>query len=117
MNLHQLPGIYESEKIETIEDGKPTNETVQPGIFTFTRDNRLSVVSASNQTVMAYVGSYRTEGEILKIQIDSCVFREMEGTEITRRILKLNETHLILEVVSLKSKTRSVLTWRRKISL
>ncbi len=48
MNSQNLPGIYESESIVTTDrHGANVPETVLPGMFTFTRDGRLSVVSAS----------------------------------------------------------------------
>jgi hypothetical protein len=117
MNYQELPGIYESEKIESSSEGVPTDEMVRPGMFTFTRDGRLSVVSASNKMVMAYAGSYTVENDALKIAIESCVYREMEGTAITRRILSFDGTRLVLEAVGSKGKERSVLTWKKKIAL
>lgn len=117
LNYHELPGIYELEKIETDKDGVFAEETVRPGMFTFTRDGRLSVVSASDMKVMAYVGSYTAEGGVLKICVESCVHREMEGTTITRSILRFDDTHLVLEAIGSKSKERSVLTWKKKFPL
>lgn len=117
MKYRELPGIYESENIESSNEGVPIDEIVRPGMFTFTRDGRLSVVSASNKKVMAYVGSYRVEDDVLKIAIESCVYRDMEGTTITRRILRFDGKHLVLEAVGSKSKERSVLTWKKKIPL
>lgn len=117
MKYRELPGIYESEKIETDKKGVPVDEIVRPGMFTFTCDGRLSVVSASNVMVMAYVGSYWIEDDELKIAIESCVYREMEGKTITRRILRFDGTYLVLEAVGSISKERSVLTWKKKIPL
>jgi hypothetical protein len=112
-----LPGIYELERIESDKDGTPIAETARPGMFTFTRDGRLSVVSASDLMVMAYTGSYRIENDALKIDVESCVYREMEGKTITRKILSIDDSHLVLEAVSTKSTERSVLTWKKKLPL
>lgn len=86
-------------------------------MFTFTRDGRLSVVSASNLFVMAYTGSYTVENELLKIGVESCNHREMEGKTITRKILNFDGSVLVLEAVSSQSPERSVLTWKKKIPL
>ena len=117
MKYKNLPGIYELERIESDKDGAPVAETSRPGMFTFTRDGRLSVVSASNLMVMAYTGSYRVEDDVLKIDVESCVYREMEGKTITRKILSFDDSHLVLEAVSSKSTGRSVLTWKKKLPL
>ena len=73
-------------------------------------------------TILDDPGSYGRvitgpEGDVLKIKIDSCVHREMEGTEITRKILRLDEMYLALEAIGAKSRQRTVLTWKRKLSL
>lgn len=117
MKYKNLPGIYELERIESDKGGTPVAEISRPGMFTFTRDGRLSVVSASNLSVMAYAGSYRIEGDAIKISVESCVQREMEGKTITRRIMSFDESRLTLEAVSSKSTERSVLTWKKKIPL
>ena len=114
MNYDTLAGIYESERIETDKEGVPVAETVRPGMFTFLPGGRLSVVSASDKTVMAYVGLYVVEGDTLMISVESCVFREMEGTVIKRRIVQFDGTVLVLEAIGSVSKERSLLTWRKK---
>ena len=117
MKYRELPGVYESESIVTDKDGAPVAESVRPGMFTFTADGRLSVVSASDRHVMAYVGSYEVEGDVLKIAVESCVFREMEGRRITRKILAFDGSRLVLEALGSQSKERSVLTWKKKVPL
>lgn len=117
LKYKNLPGIYELEHIRSDKGGTPVAETSRPGMFTFTRDGRLSVVSASNLSVMAYTGSYRIEGDVLKIDVESCVRREMEGKTIARKILSFDESRLVLEAVSSKSTERSVLTWKKKLPL
>jgi hypothetical protein len=117
MNIQHLPGIYELESLITDKAGVPIEDAARPSMFTFTRDGRLSVVSASQISVMAYVGSYKVEGDVLKIQVDSCVVRELEGTEMSRKILRLNSTHLVLEALGAKSGLHSVLSWKKKVSL
>ena len=112
-----LPGVYESERIETDQEGLPVDETVRPGMVTFTRDGRLSVVSASDKMVMAYVGSYEVEGDALRIRVETCMFRELEGTVLTRRIVSFDGSRLVLEAVGAKSKQRSLLTWKKKLPL
>jgi hypothetical protein len=103
--------------IETTVEGVPIQEEVLPGLFTFTPDGRLSVVSASKDSVMAYAGRYTVEGDVLSIRVDSCVVREVENTVITRKILEFDGTRLVLEAVGVKSKQRSVLTWKKKFPL
>lgn len=117
MKYKELPGVYESESIVTDKDGVPVDESVRPGMYTFTPDGRLSVVSATDRHVMAYVGSYEVEGDALKIAVESCVFREMEGRRITRKILGFDGSRLVLEAIGSESKERSVLTWKKKLPL
>lgn len=117
MKYKNLPGIYELQHIQSEKNGAPVPETARPGMFTFTRDGRLSVVSASDLSVMAYTGSYNVEDDALKIGIESCVHREMEGKTITRRILSFDDSLLVLEAVSSKAPERSILTWKKKIPL
>lgn len=117
MKYDNLPGIYELERIESEKNGVPIDESARSGMFTFTRDGRLCVVSASNLSVMAYAGSYRVENDVLKIGVESCVQRELEGKTITRKIISFDEKLLVLEAVSSKSPEKSLLTWKKKTSL
>ena len=117
MKYKNLPGIYELQRIESEKNGVPVDETARAGMFTFTRDGRLSVVCASNLSVMAYTGSYRVENDVLKIDVDSCVHREMEGKAIARKILSFDDAVLVLEAVSSKSREKSILTWKKKMPL
>jgi len=117
MKYESLPGIYELESIFSDQHGKPITEIVQPSMFTFTRNGRLSVVCISDLTVMAYVGGYEVKDDILKISVDSSMYREMEGTVITRKILKFDDRKLVLEAIGSKSGDRSILTWNRTVAL
>jgi hypothetical protein len=117
MKYESLPGIYELESISSNQNGRPVTEIVQPSMFTFTRNGRLSVVCISDFTVMAYVGSYEVKDDVLKISVDSSMYREMEGTVITRKILKFDGGKLVLEAIGSKSGDRSILTWNRAIAL
>lgn len=117
MKYQELPGIYRAEGIETKKEGVPVDITVRPGMITFTRAGRMSVVSASTMGVMAYVGSYKIEADVLKIAIESCVHRGLEGKTITRKILSFDGTRLALEVVEAEASMRSVLAWTKEVPL
>jgi hypothetical protein len=117
MKYETLPGIYELESISSDLNGKTVAETVLPSMFTFTRNRRLSVVCVSDLTVMAYVGGYEVKDDVLKISVDSSMYREMEGTIITRKILKFDDKQLVLEAIGSKSGGKSVLTWNKTITL
>lgn len=117
-DLELLYGIYELEKIESTVDGKITSEHAKSGMFVFTRENRLSVVSGSNNWVMAYTGSFQIKDDILFIKTESCVVREQEDTTITRKILKLDKEYLMLESKRTGQQASFThLTWKKKISL
>ncbi len=110
-NLDLLYGIYRLSKIESKINGLPTGEKANDGMFVFTRDNQLSVVSGSNEWVMAYTGNFEIKDNIIYIDIKSCVTRDMEGTRIQRKIVKLDGINLVLDV-SGSDKSKSVqISW------
>jgi hypothetical protein len=117
MKYENFPGVYELESILTDREGVEVPEKSQFGMFTFTRDLKLSVVSASDIMVMAYAGTYTIQDEILKIFIKSSVYRDMENTEVQRMIKFFDGKKLILEAVGKKSGLRSILTWSKTVSL
>jgi hypothetical protein len=116
-NIDLLYGIYEMHKIETTHNGVPTSERVNSGMFTFTRDNRLGVVSGSNESVMAYSASFEVKDDTVFIHVEACNIREREGTTMTRKILKLDGTWLTLEAANADKGRRSEISWKKKISL
>lgn len=118
LNPELLYGIYELQKIESTVDGKITPEHAKSGMFVFTRENRLSVVSGSNEWVMAYTGTFEIKEDTLFIKTESCVVREQECMTITRKILKLDGENLMLESKrGSNPKDFTQLTWKKKISL
>lgn len=112
-----LFGIYELSKIECFEKGKPTSEIANAGMFVFTRDHKLSVVSGSSEWVMAYTGTFELKGEMISIRVKSCVVREMEGTTITRKILAMDGESLVLDASGSNIDKRTEISWRKIQSL
>lgn len=116
-NVDNLFGIYELAKIESFENGQKTNEVANAGMFVFTRDKKLSVVSGSNEWVMAYTGSFEVKDDLIEIQVKSCVVREMEGTTITRKILVLDGKSLMLDASGSNKTKKTEISWKKTISL
>lgn len=116
-NIERLFGVYEMHMIKTTLNGKPTSERVKSGMFVFTRDNRLAVVSGTNESVMAYGGSFEVKDDTFFIHAESCNRREREGTTMTRKILKLDGTWLTLVVVNAEKGMRAEINWKKKLSL
>lgn len=116
MNKENIYGVFELVSIQTYENGNQTSDKAKSGLFTFMRNDFLSVVSGSDEWVMAYTGSFDIVEDVLLIKVMSCVVREMEATTIKRRIVKLNEKDLILESLGSDGK-RSLITWKKMASL
>ena len=116
MNLELLYGVYELQKIENFVNGEKTSLTATSGMFTFTRDHRVSVVSGSNEWVMAYVGSFEVKNTHLLMKAEACVKRELEGTILTREIIKLDGEWLVLKSANQEG-GYTELSWKKKISL
>ena len=116
-NIEFLYGVYEMHKIETTQNGELTSERVTSGMFVFTRDRRLAVVSGTNESVMAYSGSFEVNDDAITIQVESCNIREKEGSTMTRKILKLDGDWLILEAANAEKRMRAEITWKKKTSL
>lgn len=106
-----LFGIYKLKEISSVIDSVPTAEKANDGMFVFTREGELSVVSGSNEWVMAYTGKYRIEDDLLLIDVKACVVREFEGKTIQRRILKLDGKNLVLDAGGSNSSKKTHLTW------
>ena len=117
MNMDHLFGIYELAKIEAVRDGKPTSEKANSGMFVFTREHKLSVVSGSNEWVMAYTGSFELIEDRLLIHVKSCVVHELEGTTITRKILALDGRNLVLDASGSSSDKKTTISWIKTHSL
>jgi|GEM_PF-3948805 len=117
MNMDLIYGIWEMHTISSFKNGEPTSERAKSGMFVFTRDNRLAVVSGANEWVMAYCGSFEIKEEVLIIHTESCSVREREGTDMTRKILKLDSDWLILGAKSEDRGTSAEMTWKRELSL
>ncbi|MCB0394475.1 MAG: hypothetical protein KDD25_07940 [Bdellovibrionales bacterium] len=115
--MSEIYGIYELTEIESYEDGKRTSERANAGMVTFTRKNQMSVVSGSNEWVMAYFGNFRIQGDSLNIDVKSCVVRELEGKTITRKILRLGPETLVIESGSTVSDKTAKLTWKKTFAL
>lgn len=112
-NEADLFGIYTLVKIEATKDSIPTNERANDGLFVFTRERKLSVVSGANEWVMAYTGDFSIQDDVLSIRVKACVTRELEGTIIQRKILSLDGTNLILEASNKDQEKRSVISWKK----
>ncbi len=108
-----LFGIYELTQIHAVKDGQQTTERANAGMFVFTRDHKLSVVSGSNEWVMAYAGAFEIKDDMLFIHVKSCVVRELEGTTISRRILKLDGKNLVLDASGSNSTKKTEISWRK----
>jgi hypothetical protein len=115
-DLNKIYGVYEMHKIESTLNGEPTTERSKSGMFVFTRDDRLAVVSGSNEWVMAYSGSFEIKEDTLFIYTESCNVREKEDKTMTRKILKLDGVWLALEAKNSELGTRSEITWKKKLS-
>jgi hypothetical protein len=112
-----LFGIYELTQIHAVQDGQQTTERANAGMFVFTRDRKLSVVSGSNEWVMAYTGLYELKDDMLSIHVKSCVVRELEGTTILRRVLKLDGTNLVLDASGSNPSKQTKISWRKTTEL
>jgi hypothetical protein len=116
-NPDLIYGVFEMYEIESYKDEELTSERAKSGMFVFTRDNRLAVVSGANEWVMSYSGSFEIKDTNLLIHTESCNIREREGTTMTREILKLDNEWLILGAVNVEKRTNAKITWKRKVSL
>ncbi len=117
-DIEQLYGIYEMTNLEAYENDQRTNERHNSGIFVFTRDHRLSVVSGSNEWVMAYCGSFEVKDDSLIINVEACNVREREGGIITRKIHTLDGTWLTLGYTKPNIPgSHTEITWKKKVSL
>ena len=114
--LSLLCGVWEMQKLESWEHDAPTPDHAKSGMFVFTRDRRLSVVSGSHHNVMAYCGSFEVKGDQLMIKTESCNVREREGTSMVRKIVKLTPKLLVLEASNPKRGMRARIYWKKKIS-
>ena len=117
MNIENLYGIYELESLETHKAGILSDDKATSGMFVFTRDHKLSVVSGSTEWVMAYTGTFEIKENQLVIHTGACVLREREGTTMQRTILKLDGKHLVLVAENTAKQEKSVLMWRKTIAL
>ena len=108
-----LYGIYDLVSTQSFENGVQTATRATSGMFVFRRDQRLSVVSGATDWVMAYTGSFKVEGDILQIQVDSCVVKELEGTQIIRKIEKLDGQTLVLSMEKKNEGKRTVIEWKK----
>lgn len=116
-NEKNLYGIYDLVSTESWENEIRTDEKSNAGMFIFRPDHMVSVVSGSNNWVMAYTGKYSLNDDILSIEIKSCVVREMEGTTITRKILALDENNLIVDASAPNATKRTKITWKKYTQL
>ena len=117
LNLEHLYGIHELKEIKTYVNGVQTKDKAKSGMFVFTRDHRLSVVSGSDEMVIAYTGTFEVKESTLFIRAESCSIREWEGVTIAREIIKLDPDSVIFGVASPDGSMRSELSWKKKISL
>ena len=116
MNLELLYGVYELQNTEKFINGVKTNLNATSGMFTFTRDRRMSVVSGSTEWVMAYTGTFEIKDFKLLMKAEACVKRELEGTVISRDIEKMDGEFLVL-VGGDRATNYTVLTWKKKVDL
>ncbi len=113
MKIDDLYGVYEVDKVNSKLGGEKGPETSKGGMFTFTRDGKLCVVNGSSESIMCYSGTFKVEKDIIEIQIEVCNHREMDGTRITRKILKLDSKSLVLEAIGVKTGRLSVFSWNK----
>lgn len=111
--MKKLPGIYELKDVQSYKDGASFSEKVKMSLFTFTKDGKLSVVSATDRMIIAYTGNYSVEEKFLKINVVSSSIKEIEGSTIERRIVNFDESTLVLEATGAKSGICSILTWQK----
>lgn len=121
MNNEDLFGIWELVKIETYQNDTLSDGHATSGMFVFTRDHQLSVVSGSKDWVMSYCGSFNITQDhntpTLVIHVEASNERENEGTDITRKIVQLDQNLLVLDAIGKTTGKRSLITWKKRVSL
>ena len=121
MNNEDLFGIWELVKIETYQNDTLSDGHATSGMFVFTRDHQLSVVSGSKDWVMSYCGSFNITRNhntpTLVIHVEASNAREIEGTDITRKIVQLDQNLLVLDAIGKTTGKRSLITWKKRVSL
>lgn len=116
-NIEFIFGVYELVSIEAFQDDVYINEQTKSGMFTFTRDYKLSVVNSTTDWLMAYTGSFEIQSQDLVIHVVSCVITELENTVIKRKILMLDRENLILEASGSDKAKKSRITWKKVASI
>ena len=109
----QLPGVYEIVSIVSDKAGVPIDETAVSGMFTFTRLGRVSLVNASNLSLLAYTGTYSVVGEEIHIHVKSCSQPELNDTTLIRKILTLDTRNLVIEAQGVQSGVHGIYTWKK----
>lgn len=117
INPEHLYGIYEMADLKSIAPNGPGTDEKNAGVFIFMRDNTLAVVSGSKEWVMAYSGPFKLENDIFTVQLEACVYRDREGKPLSRKILHLDETTLIVEAGNDGQGNRTEITWKKKHAL
>jgi len=113
VDINLIYGVYELISIDSFINDQKTDETAKAGLFTFTRDKKVSVVNSSNDWIMSYVGSFEISKDQLLIQIKACVVKEMENTRISRKIVLLDQDQLIVDASGKDPSRRAEIKWKK----
>lgn len=114
INLESLYGVYDMYHMVGYKNGELMDEKAKSGMFVFTSDNRLAVVSGTSSRFMAYSGSFTLQDNALMISIESCSVKEAEGTIMKREIVSFDGEFLKLKATNADFENRVEITWRKK---